>query len=158
MKIKNATLLLIGGSVGFIGGIISCVHKILALEKMKNALTEVLSDKIERILYGESTKQHGDKIKVSYQSYNGELTKEYIFVREPVFESRAEAKSVLDAMNKIISTYAVVTVQDYYDLCDVYSGNYKDNLYGWTESAIKTGKIIPVKEGYVIRLPKAVKL
>ena len=51
--------------------------------------------------------------------------------------------------------YQVVSVADFYDLVGV-SGNYTDNKYGWTD--IRNASVIRVRDGYMIKLPKALPL
>ena len=48
-----------------------------------------------------------------------------------------------------------VSVADFYDLVGV-SGNYTDNKYGWTD--IRNASVIHVRDGYMIKLPKALPL
>lgn len=72
-----------------------------------------------------------------------------------ILESRGEAEYVLERMDELIATYQVVSVADFYDLVGV-SGNYTDNKYGWTD--IRNASVIRVRDGYMIKLPKALPL
>ena len=72
-----------------------------------------------------------------------------------LLESRGEAEDVLERMDELIATYQVVSVADFYDLVGV-SGNYTDNKYGWTD--IRNASVIRVRDGYMIKLPKALPL
>lgn len=72
-----------------------------------------------------------------------------------ILESRGEAEDVLERMDELIATYQVVSVADFYDLVGV-SGNYTDNKYGWTD--IRNASVIHVRDGYMIKLPKALPL
>ena len=72
-----------------------------------------------------------------------------------ILESRGEAEDVLERMDELIATYQVVSVADFYDLVGV-SGNYTDNKYGWTD--IRNASVIRVRDGYMIKLPKALPL
>ena len=65
------------------------------------------------------------------------------------------AEDVLERMDELIATYQVVSVADFYDLVGV-SGNYTDNKYGWTD--IRNASVIRVRDGYMIKLPKALPL
>ena len=56
-------------------------------------------------------------------------------------------------MNEIISQYGVVSIGDLYDLADVSTDNFTVNKYGWTD--ISGCKAIRVREGYILKLPKA---
>ena len=55
-------------------------------------------------------------------------------------------------MDEIIDMYGRVSVADLYDLVGI-TGNYTDNNYGWTNLA--SAEPIRVRDGYVIKLPKA---
>ena len=58
-------------------------------------------------------------------------------------------------MDELVSTYGLVSVADFFDLLGV-TGNYTDNNYGWTD--IRNAKVMRVKDGYMIKLPKALPL
>ena len=51
--------------------------------------------------------------------------------------------------------YGTVSVADLYDLVGI-SGNYTDNKYGWTN--IRNAEPIRVRDGYMLKLPKALPL
>ena len=72
-----------------------------------------------------------------------------------ILESRGEAEDVLERMDELIATSQVVSFADFYDLVGV-SGNYTDNKYGWTD--IRNASVIRVRDGYMIKLPKALPL
>ena len=63
-----------------------------------------------------------------------------------------EARDVLARMDELIDTYGMVSVADLYDLVGI-SGNYTDNKYGWTN--IKSARIVRVRDGYRIEMPRA---
>lgn len=48
-----------------------------------------------------------------------------------------------------------MSVADLYDLVGI-NGNYTDNKYGWFN--IRTASVVRVRDGYMIKLPKAVPL
>lgn len=151
----------------FISEDVSNVKSYIFLEvivpAIKKAISDVVTNGIDMILYGESgrSRRNSTTTKVSYGKY-------YNSDREPrrsqprttgfdyddiVFENRGDAESVLDAMNEIISTYGVVSVGDLYDLADVSTDNFTVNKYGWTD--ISGCKAVRVREGYILKLPKA---
>lgn len=72
-----------------------------------------------------------------------------------IIENRGEAEDALSRMDELISTYGLVSVADFYDLVGI-AGNYTDNKYGWTD--IRSASVIRVREGYMIKLPKALPL
>lgn len=130
---------------------------------VKKAISDVVTNGIDMILYGESGKYRKNQYstKVSYgQHYSSgnretrELTQRRGFSYDDIlFETRGDAESVLDAMNDIISQYDVVSVADLYDLADVSTDNFTANKYGWTD--ISGCKAVRVREGYILKLPKA---
>lgn len=69
-----------------------------------------------------------------------------------VFTSRVDAEAIIEQMNDIISSYGFVTVADLYDMADL-SHPYTSNDYGWT--SIVSAAVIHVRDGWVIKLPKA---
>ena len=70
-----------------------------------------------------------------------------------ILSSRGEAESVLARMDELVYTYGLVRVADLYDLVGV-TGDYTDNKYGWT--SLRTATIVRVRDGYQIKLPRAV--
>ena len=72
-----------------------------------------------------------------------------------ILDNRGEAEDVLSRMDELIDTYGVVSVADFYDLVGI-TGNYTDNKYGWSD--IRNASVVRVREGYMIKLPKALPL
>lgn len=58
-------------------------------------------------------------------------------------------------MDEMISVYGMVSVADLYDLIGV-TGNYTDNKYGWTD--IRSASVVRVRDGYIVKMPKAMPL
>lgn len=71
---------------------------------------------------------------------------------EIIFKNRGDAESVLFAMDDIIDQFGVVSVGDLYDISEVSTENHMVNKYGWSD--IRDAKVIRVRKGYVIDLPK----
>lgn len=69
-----------------------------------------------------------------------------------MFETRGEADAVIDQMGAVIDQYNVVTVADMYDMADL-TAPYTSNKYGWT--SIRDARVERVRDGYVIKMPKA---
>lgn len=131
---------------------------------IKKAISDVVTNGIDMILYGESgrRKNNSTTTKVSYGRYynSQEPTRQFqpqsrssFDYDDIIFENRGDAEAVLDAMNEIISTYGVVSVGDLYDLAAVSTDNFTVNKYGWTD--ISGCKAMRVKDGYILKLPKA---
>lgn len=131
---------------------------------IKKAISDIVTDGIDILLYGESRKGSRKTIadRVSYKSY-------YTGYSEPrdrgvsrlsgysyddvILNSRGEAEDVLMRMDELMDTYGLVRVADLYDLVGI-TGNYTDNKYGWTN--IRNAEIVRVRDGYMIKMPRAV--
>lgn len=151
-----------------VGNVKSYILMDVLVPVIKKAISDIVTNGIDMILYGETgrTRKASSGTKVSYGKY---------YDREPdrrrdrsissrggydyddiVFETRGDAEKVLDSMNDIISQYGVVSVLDLYDLADVSTDNYAANKYGWTD--ISGCKAIRVRDGYILKLPRALPL
>ncbi len=131
---------------------------------IKKAISDIVTNGIDMILYGESgkTKRNTSASKVSYRSYyeGGNTRRDYNTPKnrsgfdydDIVFETRGDAESVLDAMNEALSQYDNVSVLDLYDLANIPTDNYAGRNYGWTN--IEGCKVVRVRDGYILKLPK----
>lgn len=129
----------------------------------KKAISDIVTNGIDMILYGESgrTKKRSSSDYISYNRYSSrdrdrdydrERTRSGYSYDDIVLDTRSEAMDVLARMDEIIDTYGQVSVADMYDLVDV-SSNYTDNKYGWTN--LRDAEPVRVRDGYIIKLPKA---
>ena len=139
---------------------------------MKKLVTELVSNGLDMLLYGEGgkSKSKSQSSRISYRSYYDDPLQEkrrsigygsmystgYDF-DEVIFPNRGEAEEVLCKMMEIIEgPYGSVSVLDLYDLVGVSGSRYTDAKYGWTD--LRNTSIARVREGYILRLPKAVPL
>ena len=72
---------------------------------------------------------------------------------ELIFETRGDAEAVRDELEEEIERYGMVTVAALYDMAD-RTAPYTANRYGWTN--IRHADIVRTRDGYIIRLPRAV--
>lgn len=135
------------------------------IPSIKRAISEMVTNGIDMILYGStggrSKRSSADRVSYrnyydrrddySYRDRDRVRTSPYSF-DDIVLDSRGEAEEVLARMDELIDQYGIVSVADLYDLVGV-SGNYTDNKYGWTN--IRNAEPIRVRDGYMLRLPKA---
>ncbi len=131
------------------------------------AVKDIILDAVRAFLgvNGSSRGKSSTASKVSYRKYyedrdrrdygNTPRTRIGYDYDDIIIESRGEAEDVLARMDELIATYQLVSVADFYDLVGV-SGNYTDNKYGWTD--IRNASVIRVRDGYMIKLPKALPL
>lgn len=133
---------------------------------VKRAVSDVIKNGIDMLLYGETDHRSSSSTasKVSYRSYydkNKDHEPRQVRNRmgygydDIVLEDRGEAQEVLDRMDELIATYGTVSVADMYDLVGI-TGSYTDNKYGWTD--IRSARIVRIRDGYVIKMPRALPL
>ena len=132
---------------------------------VKNALSDIVTDGINMILFGD-TKRGGKKNnlrdKVSYRSYSDQRDSRYggssygrtrlYDYDDVILDSRGEAENVLAHMDDIIEEYDSVSVADLYDLVGI-TGRYTDQDYGWTN--IHNARAVRLRDGsWTLDLPK----
>lgn len=70
MKGKNVTIFGLGAIGGFIGGNVFAFYKMLHSKRIRKALTDIVADKIETVLYGEECHPPKNNSRVSYSYYH----------------------------------------------------------------------------------------
>lgn len=133
---------------------------------VKKALYDVICDSTGMIL-GEDkrdTRRGGNSSYVSYRSYSDDRSRRRTdetrynnnFDREDiVYESKGEAEAVLERMDACLDQYGVVKVADMYDAAGL-TAPFTANKYGWT--SLRNAETVRVRDGYIIKLPKAMPL
>lgn len=130
---------------------------------IKKAVSDIVTDGIDMILYGGENNRRSrnrDNNRVSYVSYSDYSKRDDRRPRRPsgysyddiILDSRSEAEEVLIQMNELLDRYSVVSVADLYDLVGI-TGNYTDNKYGWTQ--LRSADVIHVRDGWLLKLPRA---
>lgn len=141
------------------------------IPSFKKMVSDTIKTGIDKMLYGDTevSRSNSPASKISYSKYyndkssysrssstaqvaNRRDTYEYNNI---VLETRGDAEAVLMGMDDIIAKYEIVSVADLYDLVGI-AGSYTDYKYGWTD--IRSARIERVRDGYVIRMPKALPL
>ena len=139
------------------------------IPSFKKAISDIVRNGIDIILYGEAGKTKSSSTpgaKVSYRSYYAEPVRsdrdrgrDYSRPRsdfdfdEVLFANRGDAEVVLTQMEDAIEKYRFVRVADFYDLAGITISNRCVNNYGWTD--LRSASIIRNRDGYIINLPKA---
>lgn len=135
---------------------------------IKKAISDIVKNGVDMILYGEAgqSKKRTYASTVSYRDYydNGSRSVSrfddssrsrvragYSF-DDVILETRGEAEEVLSSMDELIEMYGYVSVADMYDLVGI-SCEYTDNKYGWKN--IRTAEPVRVRDGYMLKLPRA---
>lgn len=133
---------------------------------IKKAISDIITDGTDIILYGETRKGGKRSIsdRVSYTNYSNRDYRPSRIERgssysnysldDIIIDNRREAEEVLSRMDELMETYGLVRVADFYDLVGVKC-NYTDNQYGWTN--IRNAEIVRARNGgYMIKMPRAV--
>ena len=139
---------------------------------IKKAVSDIVRDGIDMILYGESggrdrgRSRSGDR--VSYRSYYDDRDRRgsrYDDDRrgarsgggrfdydDIIFETRGDAERVKDNMLDTCEHYGVVTVLDMYDMAAL-TAPPTAGRYGWM--GLRYIDVQRVRDGYILKLPKA---
>lgn len=129
----------------------------------KKAVSDVVTNGIDMILYGSSgkTRSTNNAHYVSYNNYSrgdrsrtdtNTVRSSYSY-DDIVFNTRGEAEDVLTQMELTAEKYGFVTIADMHDLANLTS-NYTDNKYGWMN--VRSAEVVRARDGYMIKLPRAV--
>ena len=149
--------------------VVSDVFTEVLLPSFKNMISDAVKSGIDRLLFGDSSHRTNTNSnpasKISYSKYYTEQSnyrpevpvrrREAYDYNNIIFNSRGDAEAVLMRMDELISKYEVVSVADLYDLAGI-TGDYTDYKYGWTD--IRSARIERIRDGYIIRMPKALPL
>lgn len=138
---------------------------------IKKAISDIVKNGVDMILYGEvgENKKRTYASTVSYRDYYDNGSRSVSRFDDPprartragysfddvILETRGEAEEVLSSMDELIETYGSVSVADMYDLVGI-SCEYTDNKYGWKN--IRTAEPVRVRDGYMLKLPRALPL
>ncbi len=129
---------------------------------IKNAVSEMVRNGIDILLFGDTRKSNTNRStasRVSYTNYyngnsssrNSECSSVCNY-DDIIFPSRGDAEVVLDGLNDIIQAYGFASVADLYELANITTSNYTYANYGWTEIINVSPARVP--EGYILRLPR----
>ena len=135
----------------------------------KKAISDIVTNGIDMILYGETgrNKKKSTTSKISYRSFyerDNDRPREREYSRshsafdydEIIFDTRGDAQACLYEMENILEKYTYVSVGDLYDIAEISVPNHIVNNYGWT--SLRNASVARVRDGYTIKLPKAMPL
>lgn len=155
-------------------GVIGYVFQEVLLPAAKDTITDVVSQGIERMVYGESrstSRRTGHRPSgyagyTSYNRYSGPAAARPDPRQKPgpsqkaranhdfgeiILPTRAEATDVIDSCFDLIAKYEVVTVADVWTLCGA-TPQFTDENWGWTD--IRGFGVTRITNGYLLDLPK----
>ena len=163
-EIRKFTDIFVAGDLASVGDYI--MYDIV-VPNVKRLIEDISVSGIRMFLHGKDGAKYSDRgystPKISYRSYY-EQDKRDSRPRDDyrsrgrfdyddlVFDSRGDAEVVLTQMDEMLDRFKVVTVLDMYDAAGV-TAPYTADKYGWTD--LHEAKIMPVRNGYVIKLPRA---
>ena len=147
-----------------VGNVKSYIFSEVLLPAAKKLVSDIVTNGIDMLLYGEIKNKKGNSSKVSYSRYYDDRRDRSRDYRSPVvrnnfdydeiiFETRGDAEAVLDAMYDILNQYKVVSVAELYDLASITTHNYTCNIYGWID--LRGSSVVRVRDGYILKLPRA---
>ena len=145
-----------------IGNVKSYIFMDVLVPAIKKAVSDIVRDGIDMILYGGTKRSSGSSgSKVSYRNYYDQRDDRRLpesrsnsrFDYEDIYyETRGDAEAVLAQMRDAIEEYGLVSVAGMYDMADK-TAPYTAYKYGWT--SLRTAEVTRVRDGYIIKLPKA---
>lgn len=131
------------------------------IPSFKKAISDIVTNGIDMILYGQSgvsKRNNTPASKVSYRSYYDRPQEQPNYYQRSaydykniVLDTRVEAQEVLTRMDEIISMYGMVSVADLYDLVGI-TGEHTDNKYGWKD--IRMASVVHVRDGFLLKFPR----
>ena len=137
------------------------------IPRLKDTFVDIVTGAINMFFYGQtgSRKTSSTASRVSYRSYydkkedprsaDSSRAKVGYSYDDITLETRPEAEEVLERLDEAIKVYGMVSVGDLYDLVGI-SGEYTDQKYGWYN--LRNADIVRVRDGYLLKLPKALPL
>ncbi len=138
----------------------------VVLDIILPGIKRIISDSVDLALNGETgRKRTGTPYVGNYHGgYNNQNDKDrarfnihdLYEVDDIILDTYGDCELVLDDMNGLIRKYGVVSVSDLYDMLGQPSKSHTDCKYGW--NSLRTARIVPVRGGYMLKLPRVVPL
>lgn len=151
--------------------------KDIVIPTIKDTIWAAITNSVEMVLFGGTGRaRRGSTLSsrrpsdyISYSSYSSdnrgsrsyrdrreeeEVSRNRFDPEDIVFKYLEDANAVLDQMAEVIEAYGKVTVNDLYDMVDRTPPAYTATRYGWTYLDGNC-KPVRVRDGYILKLPKA---
>jgi hypothetical protein len=159
----------VGGDAQSVGGYVLID---ILIPAVKDTLADMVSQGIERMLFGEarSTSRRtgyrpgGSSGYVAYQRYSSSRSQERREDPRPrlrskgshnfddiILATRVEAEQVIDRMFDLLAKYEQVAISDLYEMVGI-TPQYTDERWGWTE--LRGAGVQRTMNGYLLDLPR----
>ena len=140
------------------------VSEDIIIPGIKNMIEDIVTKGIRILLRGSVGDRRDSRTpasRVSYRDCYDRDTRSNNYIRantrysyeDVIFDNIHDAKEVLSKMDEVVETYKMVSVADLYEFAGI-NASTTDHKYGWTD--IRSARIESTREGYQLRLPKAV--
>ncbi|MBQ9014468.1 MAG: hypothetical protein IJ094_13125 [Bacilli bacterium] len=140
------------------------VLKEILIPAIKNTLSDIVQNTLDIILFGEARggrrNRRDNNTYISYSSISNDMDRRsnvYSYrnkiMDDIILESRADAEDVIDNLIDYIDKYGTTTIADLYELIGKRT-EYTDNDWGWKD--LSTARVRPVREGYLLELPRPI--
>lgn len=137
----------------------------------KNIISDLVTQGINRLLYGASRPVQGSNSVVGGRSYskffnggtggqsqqsqnNSQVVHQAQAAHqfgEIILKTRSDAELVIDELRALIEAYGNAKVANLYSLVGI-TGDFTNQSYGWTN--LSRAGVIQIREGYLLDLPK----
>lgn len=142
--------------------VVSYVVMEVLVPATKNAISDAVSQGIERMLFGDTRPRSPVGGRPGYTNYSrfGQQEQRREMTRQQrathdfsdiIISTRGEAEDVLDRLRDLINSYDVATVSDLYDLVGL-TGEFTDDKWGWFD--LRSASVRAVRGGYLLSLPR----
>ena len=142
------------------------VSEDIIIPGIKNMIEDIVTKGIRLLLRGSVGDRRDSRTPASRVSYrdcydrdnrsNGYIRANARYSYEDViFDNIQDAKEVLSRMDEVVDTYKMISVADLYEFAGI-TPSTTDHKYGWTD--IRSARIESTRDGYQLRLPKALPL
>lgn len=131
---------------------------------LRDLVSSMISNGSDMLIYGHSKgsrRSSNDRENYSRMSRGNNIGREIVRgtprnrygYKDVIFDSRGDAREVLDCMYDILDRFKMVSVADYYEVSHAEEHEtYTDHKYGWTD--LSQAEIVRDRDGYRIALPK----
>lgn len=140
----------------------------VALPALKTLIADMVSQGIDRLMFGENAPRRSGGGRSQYTAYNrysaaaaparreeprqisrqARATHDFA---EIVLENRGEAQEVLDRLTDLVDNYGDASVAALYELVGT-TGSFTDDKWGWVD--LRDAHVRPIRGGYLLDLPR----